>query len=297
MAGPSDFQLEQMVNYATPGYATAVFVSTGGVKRLRTTAESHRRIVIVEVMGRQSGYIALGTAYGQPDIILVPEFPIHIEQVVERVKEVYELQSHAVIVCGEGIVDESGEVLGDAQASHDPAGNLILSGAAERLRQQLIEHIGDDFFRRKNRQPSASRAIFTRKVGHTQRGGRPIKFDRYYAAQLGGQAVDMLLQGLNNAISTLQWNQSRGFHLSSFGANAFRDKHGVIHARSLHPSFYDEANMRISTLGAQYLIPIFSDAIGRDDIEFIRNNRFDSGSLFRRYHSVNTDIEKRLESL
>ena len=54
-------------------YATAVFVSAWGVQRIRTTAESHRRIAIIEVMGRHSGYLALGTAYGQPDIVLIPE--------------------------------------------------------------------------------------------------------------------------------------------------------------------------------------------------------------------------------
>ncbi len=70
-----DFDLEQMVNYATPGYATAVFVSAQGVERIRTTAESHRRIAIIEVMGRHSGYLALGAAYGQPDIVLIPESP------------------------------------------------------------------------------------------------------------------------------------------------------------------------------------------------------------------------------
>ena len=60
------FDLNQIVNYATPGYATAVMVTAQGVERVRTTAESHRRIAIVEVMGRDSGHIALGTAYGQP---------------------------------------------------------------------------------------------------------------------------------------------------------------------------------------------------------------------------------------
>ena len=62
------FDLNQIVNYATPGYATAVMVSAQGVERVRTTAESHRRIAIIEVMGRHAGHIALGTAYGQPDI-------------------------------------------------------------------------------------------------------------------------------------------------------------------------------------------------------------------------------------
>ena len=59
-------------------------------------------------MGRHSGYIALGTAYGQPDIILVPEHPLDIELLVERVRHLYDLQKNVVIVCGEGIVDEQG---------------------------------------------------------------------------------------------------------------------------------------------------------------------------------------------
>ena len=61
-----------MINFVTPGYATAVFVTASGIQRIRTTAESHRRIAIVEVMGRHSGFIALGSAYGQPDLVLVP---------------------------------------------------------------------------------------------------------------------------------------------------------------------------------------------------------------------------------
>src|SRR3989454_3033417 len=87
------FDLDQMVNYVTPGYATAVFVSASGVQRIRTTAESHRRIAIVEVMGRHAGYIALGSAYGQPDVLLVPEHPLDLDGLVERVHEVYELQN------------------------------------------------------------------------------------------------------------------------------------------------------------------------------------------------------------
>src|SRR5690606_10241488 len=93
--------LEQMINYATPGYATAVYVSAGGIERVRTTAESHRRIAIVEVMGRHSGFIALGSSYGQPDLVLIPEVPVNMELVVERVKEIYDIQKNVVIVCGE----------------------------------------------------------------------------------------------------------------------------------------------------------------------------------------------------
>src|SRR6266436_9136495 len=130
-ASSAVFDLNQIVNYATPGYATAVLVTAQGVDRIRTTAESHRRIAIIEVMGRHSGYIALGTAYGQPDIILIPEHPLDMQLLVERVKHLYDLQKNVVIVCGEGIVDDQGHELGAETKSTDPAGNIALSGAAE----------------------------------------------------------------------------------------------------------------------------------------------------------------------
>ncbi len=206
---PSDavFDLEQMVNYATPGYATAVFVSASGIERIRSTAESHRRIAIIEVMGRHSGYIALGSAYGRPDIILVPEHAPDLEQLAERVKHLYDLQKNVVIVCGEGIVDEQGRELGAETKSTDPAGNIVLSGAAEALRSKLIEMMGDRYFKLYRRGESAKESIFIRKVGHTQRGGRPILFDRFYAAQLGARAVELLVEGRNNAVSVLQVRQ------------------------------------------------------------------------------------------
>ena len=120
------FDLEYIVNYVTPGYATAVFVSAGGVEQIRTTAESHRRIAIIEVMGRHSGYIALGSAYGRPDIILVPEHPLDLEHLVERVKQLYDLQKNVVIVCSEGIVDKQGRELGAKTKTTDPAGISLL---------------------------------------------------------------------------------------------------------------------------------------------------------------------------
>ena len=291
------FDLEQMVNYVTPGYATAVFVSASGIERVRTTAESHRRIAIVEVMGRQSGYIALGAAYGQPDLTLVPEHPLDLDNLTERVRELYELQRNVVIVCGEGIVDDSGVELGSAHKTYDPAGNLQLSGAAEALRHLLIERIGDDYFRTHRRMETAGEAIFTRKIGHTQRGGRPLAFDRFYAAQLGGKAVDMLREGQNNSVALLQWKCDQGFYLDSCSAQQFRDRWGLIHPRTMHPDLYDPVLMKPSRLGIEYLLPIFTNAIGSDDVEHLRQTLFDSGNLYRPYHSVNTDIFKRVRFL
>jgi 6-phosphofructokinase 1 len=296
-ASDVEFDLDHMVNYATPGYATAVMVTAQGVERVRTTAESHRRIAIIEVMGRQSGYIALGTAYGQPDIILVPEYPLNLELLVERVKYLYDLQKNVVIVCGEGIVDENGLGLGDLSKSTDPAGKMALSGAAEALRSKLIERLGDSYFQLYRRGNSAREAIFTRKVGHTQRGGRPILFDRFYAAQLGSKAVDLLVEGKNNAVSILQYNSNKGFHVEGYDANRFRDRWGLIHARYMHRSFYDPKLMKPSRVGMNYLLPIFTGAIGSDDAEYMRQTLFDSGNLAQPYHSINTDVNKRIRYL
>lgn len=293
----TQFDIEQMVNYVTPGYATAVSVSASGVQRIRTTAESHRRIAIIEVMGRHSGYLALGSAYGQPDVLLIPEHALELDGLVNRVHEVYELQKHCVIVCAEGIVDSRGRELGHEKHSSDPAGNMVLTGAAEALRNMLVSKFGDEYFRSRRRNESAKAAIFTRKIGHTQRGGRPILFDRFYASQLGGHAVDLLLQGYVNHVAILQWNRANGFHVSSVPANDFRDRWGLIHSRKLHPSCYDPVNFRPSQIGVDYLLPIFTNSIGADDVEAIRTTLFDSGNLCRPYHSVNTDIGKRIRCL
>jgi 6-phosphofructokinase 1 len=296
-ASDAVFDLDQIVNYVTPGYATAVMVTAQGVGRIRTTAESHRRIAIIEVMGRQSGYIALGTAYGQPDIILVPEYPLDIERIVERVKYLYDLQKNVVIVCGEGVVDEEGRELGAVSSSTDPAGNFALSGAAEALRSKLISLLGDRYFQRYRRGRSANEAIFIRKVGHTQRGGRPVLFDRFYAALLGSKAVDLIVEGRNNAVAVLQYRSERGFYVEGYDANRFRDRWGLIHPRRMHPALYDPKLMKPSRLGNEYLLPIFTDAIGSDDAEHMRQTLFNPGNLAQPYHSINTDVQKRIHYL
>src|SRR6476661_1217988 len=295
-ASSAVFDLNQIVNYATPGYATAVQVTAQGVERIRTTAESHRRIAIIEVMGRHSGYIALGTAYGQPDIILVPEHPLDTKLLVERVKHLYDLQKNVVIVCGEGIVDEQGRELGAETKTTDPAGNIVLSGAAEALRARLILMIGDGYFQL-YRRGNSREAIFTRKVGHTQRGGRPILFDRFYGALLGSKAVDLLVEGRNNAVSVLQYHSQKGFHVEGYDANRFRDRWGLIHARQMHAALYDPLVMKPSKIGIDYLMPIFTDAIGSDDSEHMRQTLFDPGNLAQPYHSINTDVHKRIRYL
>jgi 6-phosphofructokinase 1 len=295
--GRPDLQLEEIVNYVTPGYATAVYVAATGIQRIRTTAESHRRIAIIEVMGRDSGYIALGSAYGQPDIILLPESPLIFDHLEQRVRELYELQKHVVIVVGEGVVDEHGNQLGAVSKSTDPAGNIVFSGAAEHLKSLLVKSMGNEYFTTKRRNESADSAIFTRKLGHTQRGGRPIHFDRFHAAQLGGKAIDVLVEGQNNTVVTLQYTERTGFYVDSIDANKLRDQWGIIHPRQMHLSLYDAQRFQPSKLGIEYMLPIFTNAIGADDMEDVRVELFHPGNLTQRYQSVNVDIQKRIRLL
>src|SRR5206468_2453256 len=157
------------------------------------------------------------------------------------------------------ITNEQGVELAAQHVSQDPAGNVVLTGASEALRSLLIQHFGDAYFQNFRRAESAKAAIFTRKVGHTQRGGRPILFDRFYAAQLGGKAVDMLLEGQNNALSILQRSRDKGFYVDSYDGNAFRDRWGTIHARFMHPSFNDIA---VSLIPRQHDIQVLCEEDG-----------------------------------
>lgn len=290
-------RLEDIINYATPGFATAVFVVVQMVERLRTTAESHHRIAVVEVMGRQSGYIALGAAYAQPDIILIPEVPVDPHQLTQQVSRIYEQQQNVVIVVGEGVRGVDGRELGAAEPAFDPAGNVKYAGAADAIVGMLEQSLSPDLFQETRRFEPGSSALFSRKVGHTQRGGRPILFDRFAATQLGGKAVELLAAGYSNEIATLQYSETDGFTFRSIAANRLRDRWGEIHPREVHPSLYDAGRMQLSSLGMEYLKPIFTRAVGADDVEYIRREVFDAGCLSNRYQSINSDIRRRIRYL
>jgi 6-phosphofructokinase 1 len=122
-------------------------------------------------------------------------------------------------------------------------------------------------------------------------------FDRYHAAQLGGHAVDMLLEGMMNAVAVLQYTREKGFHLGATYANDFRDRWGLIHARRMHPSFYDPLQLRPSQIGIDYLLPIFTRSVGSDDVEVLRRELFEPSKLKMQYHSLNTDVNKRIRYL
>jgi hypothetical protein len=85
--------------------------------------------------------------------------------------------------------------------------------------------------------------------------------------------------------------------VEGYDANRFRDRWGLIHARQMHLALYDSRLMKPSRLGIDYLTPIFTDAIGEDDMEHLRQTLFAPGNLTQPYHSINTDVNKRIRYL
>jgi 6-phosphofructokinase 1 len=161
----------------TFGFDTAVQVASDAVDRLHSTAESHNRVLIVEVMGRHSGWIALHAGLaGGADVILVPEQPVELEDVCARVRERAEHgRRFSLIVIAEGValVDDAG---GGTLRTGRVTGHGRLGGIAHRLADELERRTGFE-----------TRATV---LGHVQRGGTPTAFDRVLATRLGVAAAE-----------------------------------------------------------------------------------------------------------
>jgi phosphofructokinase-like protein len=165
----------------TFGFDTAVHIATEAIDRLRTTAESHHRAAVVEVMGRNAGWIALhcGMA-GGANAILMPERPFSVDQVCRWVLQCLQRDDAAIVVVAEGAVPEGGaELLATAEV--DAFGHKRLGGVGTWLADQIADRTGAE-----------SRAVV---LGHIQRGGTPTAYDRVLATRLGLHAVDAVHEG------------------------------------------------------------------------------------------------------
>ncbi len=165
----------------TFGFPTAVEIATDAVDKLVTTAESHNRIIILEVMGREAGWIALHAAVaGGAEVCLIPEIPYDINKIIERInKRIHHSRGFVNIVISEG----SHSINGDQQyQENDEFGNhnLHLGGAGYRLMHEL-------------KKSGVTTDIRVTLLGHLQRGGKPIAFDRILATQFGVKAFEMVL--------------------------------------------------------------------------------------------------------
>jgi 6-phosphofructokinase 1 len=163
----------------TFGFDTAINIATECIDRLHTTAESHHRIIVAEVMGRHAGWIATSAGLaGGADIILIPELPIDIDEVCALIKKRHSRgRTFSIVVVAEGAKFKEGtEVL--QERNLDEFGHVRLGGIGERLAKFIEEKTGYE--------------TRVSVLGHIQRGGSPTAFDRILGTRFGVKAIDLV---------------------------------------------------------------------------------------------------------
>jgi ATP-dependent phosphofructokinase / diphosphate-dependent phosphofructokinase len=161
------------------GYNTAVAVATEALDRLQPTAASHDRVMVLEVMGRDAGHIALAAGIaGGADVILIPELPYRVEKVAEHINKIRRKgRNFALVVVAEAVKDQEGQVV---RQLHE-AGGATYGGVGHAVAQALSKATGAE-----------TRVTV---LGHVQRGGQPTSVDRMLASAFGVHAVELVAAG------------------------------------------------------------------------------------------------------
>lgn len=166
----------------TFGFDTAVNIAMEAIDRLHTTAESHHRVLVVEVMGRHAGWIALHAGMaGGANVVLIPEQPFDIERVCALVEERFKTEYSPIIVVSEGALPIEGGGMTLQSGEKDAFGHVRLGGIGERLAAEIEGRTGKE-----------ARTVV---LGHVQRGGTPTAFDRWLATRFGLHAITAVHDG------------------------------------------------------------------------------------------------------
>jgi 6-phosphofructokinase 1 len=167
----------------TFGFQTAVQIATDAIDRLHTTAESHNRVLICEVMGRHAGWIAVHAGLaGGADAILIPERPFDLDQVCSHLRRRHERgRTFSIVVVSEGAVPKEGGEAWSGSAEKDAFGHVRLGGIGMALEKEIEARTGFE--------------TRTTILGHTQRGGTPTAYDRVLASRFGVKAIDAIAAG------------------------------------------------------------------------------------------------------
>jgi 6-phosphofructokinase 1 len=207
----------------TFGFDTAVFIATEAIDRLHTTAESHNRVMVVEVMGRHTGWIAVMSAIaGGADAVLIPEHPITVEAACEDLRHRHERgKDFSIVVVSEGyeLTYASGERQQVAQepAATDQFGHVRLGGVGDVLAREIEERTGYE-----------TRVTV---LGHVQRGGTPTPRDRILATRYGLKAADLVHAERWGVMAALQGDAIVDVPL----------REAVAELKTVPPEFYDVA--------------------------------------------------------
>jgi len=178
----------------TFGFDTAINIVTEAIDRIHTTAESHHRIMVVEVMGRHAGWIALESGIaGGADVILIPEVPIDLDEVCETIKKRHSRgKTFSIVVVAEGAQFKKGSMVLQEEKL-DAFGHVRLGGIGQR--------VGDEIEKRTGYETRVT------VLGHIQRGGTPTAFDRVLATRFGIKAMELVLKKDYGKMASLQGNK------------------------------------------------------------------------------------------
>lgn len=173
------------------GFDTARSIATEAIDRITTTAESHQRLMVVEVMGRYAGWIALFSGLASTaDVILLPEIPFTYDSIIEKIEErKAKGKNYTMIVVAEGAKPEGGEMVTKGK---EVGQEVQLGGIANQVATELTERTGQE-----------SRSVV---LGHLQRGGSPTTYDRLISLRFGAAAVRCIEAGNFNKLVTLRHN-------------------------------------------------------------------------------------------
>jgi len=176
----------------TFGFQTAVQIASDAIDRLHTTAESHNRVIVVEVMGRHAGWIAAYSGLaGGADAILVPERPFDIEEVCNHLRRRHAAgRRFSIVVVSEGATPKDGGTLATMSGGTDAFGHQRLGGIAVGLEREIEERTGFE-----------TRMTI---LGHVQRGGTPNAYDRVLGTRFGVAAVDAVTRGETGVMVALR---------------------------------------------------------------------------------------------
>jgi 6-phosphofructokinase 1 len=176
----------------TFGFQTAVQIATDAIDRLHTTAESHNRVMVLEVMGRHAGFIAAHAGMaGGGDVILVPERPFDIEQVCNHIRRRHATgRTFSIVVVSEGATPREGTITTTGTGQLDAFGHERLGGIAVTLEREIEDRTGYE-----------TRMTI---LGHVQRGGTPTAFDRVLATRFGVAAAEAVTAGSSGVMVALR---------------------------------------------------------------------------------------------
>jgi 6-phosphofructokinase 1 len=240
-----------IVNYFTLGYPTASrrISSFASLREgLRTTAYSHERIIILESMGMHAGWLALSSAFGNPDFIVIPEFPLDYDAFMEKVVERFNKEKNLIIVVAEGARWKNGNYVCADDSEKDDFGHPRFRGAAEALAKRLKEDLGRYF---------DTRNVNSVNPSYLYRSGTPCRLDLQWAKKLGKKAVE-LLSARTTASTFLTVRRDRDrFVLHPYpvtNVTTIEQLHRFVDDR-----LYDPYELAITRAGRNYLLPICED--------------------------------------